>query len=217
MIASLSYLDANQKMVKQTKCQRLRQKMRTDIKYLKQTTLGSVQEARKTEASKTMVPEQKKQIEITEITISTREDELALKVGFRLMPSRTVYSRVKSDLFFDEQKIESLRLRILQGPLAMDCSEFSSVLDMTGIPAGKHTLRVEMYEIWASDEKLTAASKEVTIDYVPVKIEDRLIRVPIMKSVAGAHLDIISETQKNIYREIEEEMKKESEGKRDHG
>ena len=49
-----------------------------------------------------------------------------------------------------------------------------------------------------------------------MKREDRLIKVPIMKSVAGADMDIVSETQKNIYLEIEEEMKKESEGGRDY-
>ena len=116
--------------MKQTKSQRLREKMRSDIKYSKQTTLGSVQEVSKNEASKTQVPEQKKQIEITEITVSTREDELALSVGFRLLPSRTAFSKVASDLFFDEQKVDSLRLSILQGPLATEISEFSSVLDM---------------------------------------------------------------------------------------
>ena len=203
-------------MVKQTKSLRLREKMRSDIKYSKQTTLGSVQEASKNEAPKTTVPEQKKQIEITEITASTQEDELALKVGFRLLPSRTAFSKVASDLFFDEQKIDSLRLSILHGPLATEESEFSSVLDMTGIPEGKHTLRIEMYESWASGEKLTIASKEVVFDYVPVKREDRLIRVPIVKSVVGADMDIVSETQKNIYHEIEEEMKRESEGKREY-
>jgi len=203
-------------MVKQTKSQRLREKMSSEIKYSKQTTLGRVQKVSKNEASKTPVPEHKKQIEITEITTSTREDELTLTVGFRLLPSRTAFSKVASDLFFDKQKIDFLRLSILQGPLATKESEFSSVLDMTGIPEGKHTLRVEMYEPWASDEKLTPTSKEVTLDYVPLKREDRLIRVPIMKSVAGAGMDIVSETQKNIYREIDEEMKKESEGRRDY-
>jgi hypothetical protein len=203
-------------MVRQTKSQRLREKMRSDIKYSKQTTLGSVQEVSKNEASKTQVPEQKKQIEITEITVSTREDELALSVGFRLLPSRTAFSKVASDLFFDEQKVDSLRLSILQGPLATEISEFSSVLDMTGIPEGKHSLRVEMYEPWASGEKLTTISKEVAFDYVPMKREARLIRVPIVKSVAGADMDIVSETQKNIYSEIEEEMKRESEGGRDY-
>ena len=162
------------------------------------------------------MPEQKKQIEITEITASTQEDELALNVGFRLLPSRTAFSKVASDLFFDEQKVDSLSLSIMHGPRATEESEFSSVLDMTGIPEGKHTLRIEMYESWASGEKLATASKEVAFDYVPVKREDRLIRVPIVKSVAGADMDIVSETQKNIYREMEEEMKKESEGRRDY-
>ena len=190
--------------------------MRSDIKCSKQTTLGSLREAQKAEASKTRVTEQKKQIEITGITACTREDELALNVGFRLLPSRTAFSKVASDLFFDEQKVDSLRFSILQGPLATEESEFSSVLDMTGIREGKHTLRIEMYEPWASGDKLTTASKEVAFDYVPVKREDRLIRVPIVKSVAGADMDIVSERQKNIYREIDEEMKNESEGRRDY-
>jgi len=203
-------------MVKQTKSQRLREKVRIEAKNSKQTTLGSLPEAHKTETKNVIVPEQKKQIEITEITTSTREDELSLKIAFRLVPSRIFFSRLTSDLCFDEQKIDSLHLRVLQGPLATDCSEFCSVLDMTGIPEGKHTLRIEIYELWESNEKLTATSKEVIFDYVPVKREDRLIRIPIMKSVAGADLDIISDAQKSIYREIEEEMKRDSEGRVDH-
>ena len=119
-------------------------------------------------------------------------------------------------MYFDEQKIDSLRLRILQGPLSTDDSEFSSVLDMTGIEQGQHILKVEMYELWSSEEKLTCTSKEATVEYVPLKREDRLVKVPIVKNVAGADLEIVSDSQKNIYREIEEEMKKESFSKRDH-
>jgi len=203
-------------MVKQTKSQRLREKMRTDIKYSKQTTLGSQPEAPKAEPSKTVVQEQKKQIEITQIATSIREDELVLDVAFRLSPSRTVFSRVTSDLYFDELEIDSLRLRILQGPLATDESEFSAALDMTGIVQGKHSLRVELYELWDSGERLTSASKEATIEYVPVKREDRLIRVPIIKRTAGADLEIVTAAEKNIYREIDEAMKRESEGRREH-
>ncbi len=203
-------------MVKQTKSQRLREKMQTDIKYSKQTTLGSQPEPRKDGPSKTVVPEQKKQIEITQITTSTREDELALKVSFKLTPSRTAFSRLTSDLYFDELKIDSLRLRVLQGPLATDESEFSTVLDMTGISEGKHTVRVEMYELWESGERLRGKSREATIDYVPMKREDRLIRIPIIKSTEGADLDIVSDTQKNIYRETDKEMKRESESRRDY-
>ena len=120
-------------MVKSTKTQRLREKTREAIKHSKQTTLGTLQEIRRAESAKAAVPEQKKQIGITEINTITREDELVLKIGFKLLPSRTAFSRVTLDLFFDQRKIDSLRLRVLQGPLATDASEFSSVLDMTGI------------------------------------------------------------------------------------
>jgi hypothetical protein len=202
-------------MDKSTKTQRLRERMRAEANHSKQTTLGSLPQTQRAEPAKVAVPEMKKQIEITEICTSIREDELVLKVGFKLQPSRTPFSRVTSDLYFDGHKIDSLRLRILQGPLATDDSEFSSVLDMTGIGEGMHTLRVEIYELWSSDEKLTSTSKEVTVKYVPLKREDRLIRAPIVKSVAGVDLAIVADSEKKIYRQIEEEMKKEAVSKRD--
>ena len=87
---------------------------------------------------------------------------------------------------------------------------------MTEIVEGKHALRVEMYELWDSGERLTSTSKEATIEYVPVKREDRLIRVPIIKRTAGADLEIVTAAEKNIYREIDEAMKRESEGRREH-
>jgi hypothetical protein len=87
---------------------------------------------------------------------------------------------------------------------------------MTGIAQGQHTLRVEMYELWSSGERLTSVSKEVTINYIPVRREDRLISIPIIKSIAGADLAIVTDSEKNIYREIEKDMKEESESRRDH-
>ena len=210
------WLTAELNMVKSTKTQRFREKMRSEVKRSKQTTLENTTEIGKTEPPKTTVPLPKKQIELTEIGTSSREDELILKIGFKLVPSRTAFSRVTADLYFDEQKIDSLRLRILQGPLATDESEFSSVLDMTGIEAGQHNLRIEMHELWDSNEKLTCISKEVAIEYIPLKSEDRLIRVPVIKSTTGADLTIISDADKNIYREINEEMKKDSDSRRDY-
>jgi hypothetical protein len=58
-------------------------------------------------------------------------------------------------------------------------------MDMKGISAGSHTIKVEMCELWSSGEKLTCSSKEVAVNYVPINKEDRLIRVPIVKSIAG--------------------------------
>ena len=188
--------------------------MRAEVKHSKQSTLDNTSEMRKTEPAKTPLPN--RQIEITEITTSSREGELILKAAFKLVPSRIAFSRVTAELYFDEQKIDSLRLRILQGPLATDESEFSSVLDMTGIEAGPHNLKIEMYELWEASEKLTCASKEVAIEYVPLKREDKVIRVPIIKSTAGADLTIISDVEKNIYREINEEMKKDSDSRQDY-
>ncbi len=87
---------------------------------------------------------------------------------------------------------------------------------MAGIGQGQHFLRVEIYELWSSGERLTSASKEATIEHVPIKREDRLTKVPIVKSVAGADLAIVTASEKNIYREIDEEMKEDSESRRDH-
>jgi hypothetical protein len=202
-------------MGKSTKNQRLRQKTLSDINHSKQTTLNNLPETQNNTPTKLVVPEQKKQIEITEINTSTREDELVLKVGFKLLPSKTAFSRVTSDLYFDEQKITSLQLRILQGPLGTDESEFSSVLTMTGISEGQHTLKVEMYESWLSNEKRTNTSKQITIKYAPLKKEDRMVKVPFVRSVVGADLAIVSDSEKNIYREMHQEIKREATSKRD--
>ena len=86
---------------------------------------------------------------------------------------------------------------------------------MKGISSGSHTIRVEMYELWSSGEKLTSAYREVTFEYVPMRREDRLIEVPIIKSIAGTGLTIVSNNEKSIYREIEKEMKRDSVSRRD--
>jgi hypothetical protein len=122
---------------------------------------------------------------------------------------------VKSDLWFDNQQISSLSISIPQGHLAADDFELTPVLDMTGVIAGPHTIKVEMYELWSSGEKLSQAVKEVTIDYVPQTRESRLVKVPIVKSVAGTDLVVVSDLEKDIYREIEKTMKREHISKRD--
>jgi hypothetical protein len=202
-------------MGKSTKTQRLRDKMRAAVKQSKQTTLESLWELPQKESAKAVESEQKKQIIISEIDIVTKEDELALKVEFRLLPSKTAFSKIRSDLFFNGQKLKSVLITIPQSPLAADDFELTPVLDMKGINAGSHIIRVEMYELWSNGEKLSFTSKEVTVEYVPQIRESRLIEYPIVKSFGGADLAVVSESDKNIYREIEETMKKESVSKRD--
>jgi hypothetical protein len=99
--------------------------------------------------------------------------------------------------------------------LAADDFEVTLVLDMKGIPAGVHTIKVEMYELWSSDEKLSQAVKEVAADYVPQTRESRLVKVPIVKSVAGTDLVVVCELEKDVYLEIEKTIKKEQLSKRD--
>jgi hypothetical protein len=202
-------------MGKSTKSQHLREKMRTAAKQPKQAKLDNIPKLPNKTPAKPVGDGQKKQITITEIAAVTREDELALRIGFKLFPSRAAFSKITSDLYFDGKKMSSTRLAIIQGPLAADDSEVTSVLDMKGISSGAHIIRVEMYELWSSGEKLTSASKEVTIEYVPLKREDRLIEIPIIKSIAGTGIAVVSDHEKSIYREIEKEMKRDSFSRRD--
>lgn len=202
-------------MGKSTKTQHLRERMRPAAKQSKQQTLDSLQDAPQKEPDRAVDSDQKKHIVITEIGTQTKEDELALKVAFRLLPSKTAFSKMKSDLWFDGRQLSSITIGIPQSPLATNDFELTPVLNMKGIRAGSHTIKAEMCELWAEDEKRTITSKEVTIEYVPMKREDRLIKVPIVKSVAGNDLAIVSDSEKNIYREIEEDMKKEAVSRQD--
>jgi hypothetical protein len=135
--------------------------------------------------------------------------------GFKLLPSRTAFSRLHADLCFDEQKIDSLHFSILHGPLATDTCEFSSVLNLTGVSQGKHALTAELYESWSSTEKLTQTSKTVDVDYVPVKRADRAINVRIIRSNAGRDLAVVSDEEKHIYREINEQIRRDASNLRD--
>jgi hypothetical protein len=202
-------------MVKSTKTQHLREKIRTASKKPGQTTLDSIREVPHKESDKAVNSEQKKQIVITGIGTATKEDELALKVDFRLLPSRTAFSKITSELHFDSQKLKSVRISIPQTPIATNDFELTPVLDMKGINPGLHTIKVEMYEQWSSGEKLACTSKEVTVAYVPKSREDRLVKIPTVKSIAGTDLAIASDSEKSIYREIEESIKKELISKRD--
>ena len=186
-----------------------------NLKAPRQLTLDNLPNVPIKESNKATGPIQEKQIVITEIGAIAREDELALKVGFKLRPSKTAFSKLKSDLWFDNQQVSSALIRIPQGPLTGDEFELTPVLDMKGITAGPHSIKVEMYEPWFNGEKLSFTSKEVTVEYVPKTRASRLIQIPIVKSFGGGDLAVVSESDKNIYREIEETMKKESGTKRD--
>jgi hypothetical protein len=197
-------------MIKSMKKQHLREKMRADVKQSKQKTLDNLPVVPPKENA------QEKQIVITEIDTLTKEDELALKVGFRLIPSKADFSKLMSDLFFDDQKLpNSAIITIPESPLAKDDFELTTVLNMNGINAGSHTIRVEMYELWNAEAKLSFGSKEVMVEYVPQTRESRLIKIPIVKHFGGEDLTVVSVADKSIFHEIENSMKQESVSKLD--
>ncbi len=183
-----------------------------NFKAYKQLTLDNLPIIIPKEPSK---PIQQKQITIIEIRAVIREDELALGIGFKLYPSKTAFSKVKLDLWFDNQEIISRLIGIPQGPLSADELELPFVLDMKGIVAGAYLIRVEMYELWSDGEKLSFTQKEVVVHYVSQTRDYRVIKIPILKSIGEPSLAVVSESDKNIYREIEETSKKESDSKRD--
>ena len=86
---------------------------------------------------------------------------------------------------------------------------------MKGIVVGEYLIRVEMYEPLDSGEKLNYTAKEIAVQYVPHTRAERLVRIPTVKSVAGADLTVVSSSAKNIYREIEQDQKQEAISKRD--
>jgi hypothetical protein len=189
--------------------------MTQNPKASKQQTLDHMPAKTDNDAEKKFQRKTEKQIVITELSALTNVDELSLKVAFRLIPSKTAFSRVQFVLWFVSQQISSVTIRIPQGFLAADEFELTPVLDMKGIPAGSYTIRVEMYELWSSGEKLSEDLKELNIDYVPQTRESRFVKVPTVKSVAGKDLAVISEPEKAVYREIEKTIKKELLSKRD--
>ena len=83
--------------------------------------------------------------------------------------------------------------------------ELSPPLELNGIPLGIYTLKVEMYELWSTRERFSQAKKEITVDYIPQTREYKFVIAPIVKSVSGADLFVISEKEKNIYSEIEKQ------------
>ncbi len=128
-------------------------------------TLDNLPKLPKEEPSKISQKVQK-QIFITEISPLTKEDEIEIKVAFKLCPSKTSFSKVKLDLWFDNKQISSATIMVPQGALATDEFELTPVLDLKGIPAGLHTIKVDIYELWGSGEKLSLATWALTVDHV---------------------------------------------------
>ena len=188
--------------------------MQVDVNQSKQSTLDDLSfQFNITKTEESFKPA--KEIVVDNISYVIKEDELALKVEFSLKPSKTSFSKINLDLYFEEQLINSTTLSIPQSALFSDNLEFSKILDMKGIAAGNYLIRVEMYELWEFSEKLCFNAKDIVVEYVPQSMESHLVKVPTVKSVAGNDLTVVSIPAKIIYQEIDEDQKKESISKKD--
>ncbi len=197
-----------------TKNQQKRELMKAEISQSKQSTLDDLSFQFNIERDKESI-RPTKAIIINQIANKIEEDELVLKVEFALLPSNTAFSKINLELYFEDQLINSTPICIPQSNLLGDSLEFPLVIDMRGIVAGSYLVRVEMYELWDSDEKLCFSTKEIVVDYVPQSRESRLVKVPTVKSVEGTGLIVVSSSAKDIYREIDKDLKQESVSKRD--
>jgi hypothetical protein len=191
------------------KKQRIREKTLVDINKAKQATFDNL--PKNTETTKT--PKPQKSI-IIQLSYKTKEDELDLSIGFRLLPSRMHFSTLLLDLYFDNNKVNSYLIAIPPSRLLSDELEFPITLDMTGICQGEHVIKVDLTEKWETGEILTRASQYVVVQYSPIRKEERYVKVPLVRKIAGA-FRIIMPDEKELYRELEKGNRQELASKRD--
>ena len=136
---------------------------------------------------------------------------MVLFIEFRLIPSKVVFSKVRSTLWFDGQEVVSALIGIPQRFRASDEFQLTSELDMRGIAAGAHTIRVEVHDLFSS----CAGIREEAVDYVPVDRKAAYRKIPIVKKIQGEGIAVVSESEKNIYHERQNTRKRDVNSARD--
>jgi hypothetical protein len=212
-------------MGRKRKTKHEREKMQASCKTRKQLTLDNLPAEPKKELSEkeelsrssfSGTPDkQNKQIIITKIGSVIEEDELTLDVDFRLAPNKKAFSKIKYDLWFDEKRTKSVLLDIVHSFGTTDEFTLKASLDLNGMRPGLHAVKVEMYELSSSGQICAYTLKEATVEYLPQKRESRLRKVPIVRRIEGEGIVVVSDSEKDIYREIENTMEKDMISKRD--
>jgi hypothetical protein len=156
-------------------------------------------------------PKKSKQIILTKIFSVTKFDEMILLVQFKLIPSKIFFSKLKSTLWFDGQEVSSALIRIPQRFGISDEFQLKSELDMRGISAGTHTIKVELHDFYSS----CFGIKEKKIEYIPLDRKAGYRKIPMVKKIEDEGIASISESEKNIYQEMQETLKKDLDSSRD--
>lgn len=193
-----------------TKKQLLRDKALADIKRSKQSTFDKLPEPKTTQAP----GPNGKSIEIAQLEYGLKESELELSVVFRLLPSKSFFSNLVLDLYFDDAALQSYLVRVPPSQLLSDELEFPVTLDLMQICPGAHTVKVEICERWSTGEKLTCASKYVIVQYQPGRKQDRYVKVPIVRKIDGA-FRIIMPAEQELYERLEKNRQAELSTKKD--
>jgi len=144
-------------------------------------------------------------------SVAKYHDEMVLTVEFRFIPSKTVFSKVKSILWFDDQEVKSDLIGIPQGFGDSDEFQLNYNLDMRGIRAGTHTIKVELNDLFSP----CSAIREEPVDYVPLDRKAAYRKIPIAIKIAGEDFTVVSSSNKEIYDDIDKARKNELDSKRD--
>jgi len=154
-----------------------------------------------------------RQIILTKIYLENTIEELALKVEFKLLPNKRFYSKIKSDLWFDNKRVTSLLFDILYSFGSADEFYLKVTLNPNGITSGVHLVKVEMNEVSSLRKKQIYVVKETIVDFQKQNKASRLRKIQLVKKVEGQGIVIIS--NKDITGVIEANMKNDLLSKRD--
>jgi hypothetical protein len=158
------------------------------------------------------LPFRSKQITITQFAPTFKNYvELNADTDFKLVPSQKAFSKIRYTLWFDGQKAYSDLIEIPQSLFASDEFEMKRILDLSGMTPGNHTVKVELCDLFSP----SCASKEITIEYKPLTKEERFRRIPTVKKTEGVDISIISNNEKEVFRDIKDTLRKEQISKRD--
>jgi len=192
------------------KKQRLREKIHCEVKKAKQSTFDRIPPQKSADT----INNSEKQIIIAPLKYIIKEDELELAVAFRLLPSQLTFSNLTLEIYFNDNKLNTYLISIPPSQLLSSELEFPITLDMKGIQPGEHPIKVDMFERWSTGERLTSTTQHVSVSYTPVHRQDRYVKIPIVRKIAGA-FRIVLPQEKKLYDEFQKSRRQELNSKKD--
>ena len=161
------------------------------------------------------VTSHKRQIILTKIYLENHVNESTLKVDFKLLSNKSFFSKIKSDLWFDKKRVQSVLFDIMHSFGSTDEFSLKVTLDPNGIIPGLHLVKVEMKEVSSLNTKQIDVVKETMVDFEKQIKKLRLRKIQLVKKVEGQGIVIISNKDKDIIGIIKANKKNDLLSKRD--